>query len=266
MAPSWPGAEETGLGCIVDNITREVKGAAGQTVFIYGGRGGGCRLGPRACTPGNAYAWGGNGGKGGGVCPDNVVDNGPSGGTGGKASAYGGAAYFGDILYGKIESRADIAKAVSGDGGDGGDGKVNFGIYGFSGKAEASSANNKTATEGKNGQLGKECPSNGGGKTGTIDKSCSGVTHYSGFSTVQVCIKTSNVAEGQPTSFMATKGSSASGGGTVGSDGVGVSCWTFDITSYGIYEGIAAVLKDGLTWLEINWSIHVSSSSQSCDL
>jgi len=94
---------------------------------------------------------GGDGGKGGGKCPDEVGHTGGDGGEGGDASAEA------DI---HVWAQAAFARAEGGNGGDGGDGIHSSGVPGDLGLGNAYAYTNshKTEVDGKNGNEGDICP------------------------------------------------------------------------------------------------------------
>jgi hypothetical protein len=94
---------------------------------------------------GAASAFGGFGGKGGGLCPDNVADQGGPGGRGGAASA--------------IADDEVPAFAHSGFGGEGGDGRERSGELGIGGNILLSGGPGSASLEGSAGISGAICPS-----------------------------------------------------------------------------------------------------------
>jgi hypothetical protein len=116
-------------------------GGVGGSAFAFGGGG---------KLAGTASAVGGAGGKGGGICPDNVDLSGGDGGWGGNAIAKS-KEYF----LGKIDNKAE---ATGGKAGDGGDGQFASGSYLSSGSASAEGNSQSFAKKGSDGNSGKTCP------------------------------------------------------------------------------------------------------------
>ncbi|RMG43314.1 MAG: hypothetical protein D6719_04070 [Candidatus Dadabacteria bacterium] len=136
------------------------EGGNGGSATAQGGCGGitpGVESSAIFASCGNAEAYAGKGGFGGGDCPNNVKDTGGMGGNGGKAKA--DASCSACFLGSKGNLRAS-ATAQGGLAGPGGSGKVRGGAAGNFGVAIALGAAGKTsAIDGKPSSAGSVCSS-----------------------------------------------------------------------------------------------------------
>jgi hypothetical protein len=157
-----------------DAITPGIDGGAGGEANATGGDAGlkYYSLGVSTTgSPGQAWAYGGKGGVGGGSCPSNVVSSGGKGGKGGQAMAKSGRSFIGGIVgfYGNVS-------AYGGDGGRGGDGSSESGTGGEGGFAVALTDGNYSSEHGVNGAAGSVCSStcgcNDSGVTFSLGTDC----------------------------------------------------------------------------------------------
>ena len=155
------------------------QGGDGGDASAFGGDGGGKVIDGvlrfSIGRGGDAHARGGDGGTGGGLCPDQVVLKGGSGGKAGGGYAKAGN-LFAALEIGEITGQEGTATAQAANGGQGGEGRRSGGDGGDKGYATAENLNDVYNYEGAKGASGAVCSQTTTTTTSTTTTTLAGAT------------------------------------------------------------------------------------------